>query len=960
MPLYRLLLAALLALCVGTPAASWAQSAKPAATKRDAGAAAAQAGFLVEPIPAWVRPLAVEDAASATATPLHYLVLDSQVRVGGAAQEERFERRVTLVQQAAGLEMASQVSIDFDPSYQTLVLHRVELQRGTQRLDRLERRKVRLLQRETRLEEQMVDGRLTASLVLEDVRVGDRVEMAYSVRGANPVFGGRFVDNDWMRAWRAPASLMQYRLLAPADRAIRHRIASPAVEVDSRVVGSERETLFRRRAVPQAVPEADMPGNAYQDDLLQLSEFADWAAVAHWAQGLFRPDGAPMPGVKAQAAAIAAAAGADPQERLRRALDFVQREVRYFGTEMGANSHRPAAPEKVLAQRFGDCKDKAALLVALLRELGVEAAPVLVSTVARARVQELLPSPLAFDHVIARVTLADGGTAWLDATRGFQSGPVAERQSYQLGHGLPAAAGVTALAALPSGADELRLQAEDTLLAPGFADEPELQARITFHGPLAEHMRQYVASASAEKLGQWLLGEYARVYAGAYLKEPLRVEAEDGHNRLRVSMSLVLPRYWRLNDKATLLGDMGFPLLMDVLRLPNQVPRREALRLFEPGIYRHSVALELDEDVTAKESDQRFEDATPWFRLQVRTLNRLRGGRMEGEVHMREHIVPAAQWQGYRDKLTQLWPKLSDTYTVFSVRSAEVAKAQAQLEALAEAGRRGTLRLATKRQVDMVSAIVLQDAQLASGRLNPRLRAQVLLARGYNNDHMGRARAARADFEEALTLRPNDAEAHAALAVNAMARADHEGALRSAQRALELAPGDTGARFTLARARYELGEADAALQALQPLLAGTGTQRDYALLWRHLALRRGAQAADAAAQPPAPQAWPGPVLRALRGELTADQVRAAIQAAGASAAPSTSQPMARSASPSAAQSAQPNLEALCELYFYLGEQALLDGDAARARELFQKSVDTGVVEFVEHQTARRRLAGLTR
>jgi len=113
-------------------------------------------------------------------------------------------------------------------------------------------------------------------------------------------------------------------------------------------------------------------------------------------------------------------------------------DIRYFGAELGVNTHRPTAPDKVLAQRFGDCKDKVLLLISLLRRLDIPASPVLVSTSFRGGIGELLPSPLAFDHVIMRVAMP-GVFFWLDATRSHQTGTLAHRQSirgWARGYGL--------------------------------------------------------------------------------------------------------------------------------------------------------------------------------------------------------------------------------------------------------------------------------------------------------------------------------------------------------------------------------------------------------------------------------------------------------------------------------------------------------------------------------------------
>ena len=155
--------------------------------------------------------------------------------------------------------------------------------------------------------------------------------------------------------------------------------------------------------MPRLSVDPQAPYNSLLAEQLQFSEFTDWSEVARWGSVLF----ASAPGgelLAQQIAAIRSHAGTR-EAQLLAALDFVQKEVRYFGTEIGASTHRPASPEQVLRQRFGDCKDKVALLLALLDGLDIKATPVLVSLALRSAAAELLPSPLDFDHVIARVEL---------------------------------------------------------------------------------------------------------------------------------------------------------------------------------------------------------------------------------------------------------------------------------------------------------------------------------------------------------------------------------------------------------------------------------------------------------------------------------------------------------------------------------------------------------------------------
>ncbi|MDN3684408.1 transglutaminase domain-containing protein [Vibrio sinaloensis] len=80
--------------------------------------------------------------------------------------------------------------------------------------------------------------------------------------------------------------------------------------------------------------------------------------------------------------------------------------MRYLGMENGIGSHAPRQPEQILQQGYGDCKDKTLLLTALLRAIGVEAHPALVSTAFRDHLTEQPSGHSAFNHVIVTFEFA--------------------------------------------------------------------------------------------------------------------------------------------------------------------------------------------------------------------------------------------------------------------------------------------------------------------------------------------------------------------------------------------------------------------------------------------------------------------------------------------------------------------------------------------------------------------------
>src|SRR5262249_56009569 len=68
------------------------------------------------------------------------------------------------------------------------------------------------------------------------------------------------------------------------------------------------------------------------------------------------------------------------REKIAAVQEFVLRSTHYVALEFGIYSYKPYPVAQIYARRFGDCKDKASLMIALLRAAGVEAEIALVRT----------------------------------------------------------------------------------------------------------------------------------------------------------------------------------------------------------------------------------------------------------------------------------------------------------------------------------------------------------------------------------------------------------------------------------------------------------------------------------------------------------------------------------------------------------------------------------------------------
>jgi len=136
--------------------------------------------------------------------------------------------------------------------------------------------------------------------------------------------------------------------------------------------------------------------------------FKDWPDVALWLSQLADPQAAVTPEVGSRARELARDAATD-YERIR-AIGRHAQGVKYVSIQLGlgrGGGYRPHAAAEVLAKNYGDCKDKANLMRALLKAVGIEAHPVVVFSGDRERVREDWPSPQQFNHAIVAVRLKD-------------------------------------------------------------------------------------------------------------------------------------------------------------------------------------------------------------------------------------------------------------------------------------------------------------------------------------------------------------------------------------------------------------------------------------------------------------------------------------------------------------------------------------------------------------------------
>ncbi len=942
LPMRRLAVLAVslcLPLCVlaqvpkGDTATRPVKNARAASGPSTGSADAAPGGYRIEPPPSWVIPSDETSTAPVEKAPMHYRVIDDQARVDGKTREI-YTHFMRVVDDPSGLAVASQLEVDFDPSYQTFVVHRIDIVRDGKRSSRMDRRKVQLLHRETQLERQTYDGRITFSLAMDDVRPGDIIDVAYTIRGSNPVFEGRQVDVDWLMSTRGPVQLYRYRLLAPANRQIAIRAMPGDVETSSRDLGPLRETTLLRRSVALFRPEPGATSRALLNQELWLSEYASWQDVATWGRGLFDEAGRPMPAVDLKAAEIGSA-NSGKEARLLAALEFVQKDIRYFATEAGPNSHRPVDPEQVMRQRYGDCKDKVGLLLALLRRLDIPGEPLLVSTTLHFRVAELPPTPLAFDHVIARVALGDH-VYWLDATRGHQTGSLEARQSAGFGKGLLLDAATTALTDLPSLLQMQRVHVDDRFVIETFGTPPILESRVTFRGDFAEAMRASLATAGPESTRARMTEVYARLYPKLKsMQEPV-FESVPDDDAIVLVQRFSVPEFWKFPEQRLLVGQVAAWAIGDALRIPQSETRREALGLGTPGVYSQHISIRYPTDVFDKTKTESFDDGDAYFALHTRVDFGKNAVDITHEVTLKAEEMPAADWSSHQTHLRSAFPKLSANLFLPPIPVDKVPALTADIKTLMESVRTGPAKSRTKVQVESSVTALILNYEIDAGRLETPFLAEALTQRGIQRDQLALFDAAAPDFARAVELAPDSTQALNGAAVNATMRNRTDDVIRLTDAVLKQSPDDADALNSRMLSRYLAKDfAGAAAERDRLLKLDAGWRRGYPVVMGMLIDRRNGRPADAASvgahERDLPSDWPRQLVDWSQGKIDAAALLAAARQGSAPA------------------------QRLCEAYFYLGEKADADGDKSGAAKYFKQATDQGVIEFVEDHLARMRL-----
>jgi tetratricopeptide (TPR) repeat protein len=347
------------------------------------------------------------------------ILLDNTVaRVNPDGTSSRFEQSVVRIENDDGVE-----AYDHHSVYYAVGEQKATIKRAT------------VVKKDGRTEEARIDNMSSGepsgqefatygarSVDLPTLEVGDIVILEHRIDDLRQSFFGDYFGDTHYFQGLEPIERSRYTLVAPAKRPLHFNPRKLDIEPQKRVSddGATVTWSWEKRKVPRIEREPNMPPVQELAACVQVSTFQDWNAFAKWYWNLVHKQFEVSPEMRAKIAELTAKASTR-EEKIRAIYNFVVTDVRYNDKwEFGVHGFKPYNASSIFDRRFGDCKDKATLIITMLSAVDIPAFPVLIDAqTERGEEDYTLPLMDHFNHCIAYAPGPgpDGKEGWfLDGT----------------------------------------------------------------------------------------------------------------------------------------------------------------------------------------------------------------------------------------------------------------------------------------------------------------------------------------------------------------------------------------------------------------------------------------------------------------------------------------------------------------------------------------------------------------
>jgi tetratricopeptide (TPR) repeat protein/transglutaminase-like putative cysteine protease len=498
---------------------------------------------------------------------------------------------------------------------------------------------------------------------------GDVVEIAYRTEdvASENMLSDYFGDVTHLED-SAPKARFDYVLLMPQGRAI--HASDPGVpglaHTERPLPGGVVEHRWSARDLPKIQGEPGMPGWSEVSPFVHVSTYTDWGQVAAFYWGLVRDQLRPTQEIRDAADRIARGVqgrsqpsnGSRELEVIRAVYDFVVSGTRYVGLEFGIHGYKPYRVDQILERRFGDCKDKASLMHALLESLGIDSRLVLLRMKRLGRVPDRPASLAVFNHAILYVPKYD---LWLDGTAAYSGSrdlPGDDRGAAVLviNPGEPPRFGYIPEARPEDNRTESTFQ---IVLSPGGAAGVRGESRIA--GAYAPGYRRAYATENDRRAT--FEQAFSQAFPGLQVKQVSLSDLSRIEDDVTMRFTLDVARYAQKDGDGLRFPAFGNPRGFGETYAPLS-SRRYDLVLGDPWQSRFTYRYVLPSGWSATELPQAASDEASFGAFEVRYRAEASAIVAEGRVSFKLGRIAAADYPAFREFVTRIDRAMARTIRV--------------------------------------------------------------------------------------------------------------------------------------------------------------------------------------------------------------------------------------------------------------------------------------------------------
>ncbi len=257
-------------------------------------------------------------------------------------------------------------------------------------------------------------NQLLKTIQLPGLIKGSIIDYKYRTVVIKPYMKNNFFTEDYFGGL-SPLKKSVYKLTIP--KGLYYRYAGYGLKEKPEIIKNSLNTtliwsIWNRKKI---TPEEMGPGESFIVPHVMISSVKSWNKVALWYAHLTKD--IIKPGAELNNYIDSLIHSKKTKlEKIKAIYNFTAKKIRYVGYEFGINGYKPSNVNSIFKNRFGDCKDHATLFSSMLKQIGVNAYPVLIPTTEIPDMNPNIPTPFVFDHEITAIKLKSGKFMFADTT----------------------------------------------------------------------------------------------------------------------------------------------------------------------------------------------------------------------------------------------------------------------------------------------------------------------------------------------------------------------------------------------------------------------------------------------------------------------------------------------------------------------------------------------------------------